>query len=66
MNTKDIVPEMTDERIINYWKTGFTVQQISKEYVRSNKQRGIRVKLLDAQKYVEPIIFKYQTELMKG
>ncbi len=62
---KTAVPEMTDIVIIDMWKRGFTVQQVSKEYVRNKKSRGTRITQLEAQKYVEPIIFKYQTSLLK-
>lgn len=66
MQENKLIPEMTEERIIDDWKKGFTVEQISKTCVKSKKQRGIRITQLDAQKYVEPIIFKYQTNLLKA
>lgn len=49
---------------------GLTVKQISKEYMRLRnktlKRDEKKITALEAQAYVEPIIFKYQTELMKG
>ena len=68
MNIKveDRIPEMTNERIIEFWKTGLTVSQITKKYVRYSKQKGKRINLLDAQRYIEPIIFNYQTNLLKS
>lgn len=60
------IPEMTDERIINEWKKGLTVQQISKIYVKSKKQRGVKITQIEAQRYVEPLIFDYQTSLLKS
>ena len=57
---------MDDRQIIDLWKRGLTVQQVSKQYVKTKKNEGTKITILEAQKYVEPIIFKYQTSLMKG
>ena len=57
--------EMIDERILSEWKAGLTVTQISKLYMENKKKKGIKITQLDAQKYVEPLIFKYQTDLMR-
>lgn len=57
---------MKRSEIIKLWKQGFTIKQIVKEYIRSNKRNGIKITSTEAQKAIEPIIFKYQTELMKG
>ena len=60
------IPEMTDERIIEKWRVGLTVKQISKLYMQNKKQKGIKITQLEAQTYVEPIIFNYQTSLTKA
>lgn len=65
MQKDKLIPEMTDERIIKEWKTGLTVTQISKLYMENKKKKGIKITQLDAQRYVEPLIFKYQTSLLK-
>jgi hypothetical protein len=57
---------MDDRQIIDLWKRGLTVQQVSKQYIKTKKNEGTKITILEAQKYVEPIIFKYQTSLMKG
>ena len=57
---------MDDKQIIDLWKRGLTVQQVSKQYMKTKKNEGTKITILKAQKYVEPIIFKYQTSLMKG
>ncbi len=57
---------MDDRQIIDLWKRGLTVQQVSKQYMKTKKNEGTKITILEAQKYVEPIIFKYQTSLMKG
>lgn len=59
------IPEMTEERIIKEWRNGCTVQQISKLYMKNKRQRGIRITQLEAQRHVEPVIFRYQTNLLK-
>ena len=56
---------ITDEMIVKLRRVGWTVQQISKEYRKTQKRKGIKITILEAQKYVEPIIFEYQTNLMK-
>lgn len=45
---------------------GLTVQQISKKYVKNQKRKKINLKINEAQSYVEPIIFNYQTNLLKS
>lgn len=57
---------MDDRQIIDLWKRGLTVQQVSKQHMKTKKNEGTKITILEAQKYVEPIIFKYQTSLMKG
>jgi len=66
MEKDKLIPEMTDERIIKEWKKGLTVMQISKLYMENKKKKGIRITQLDAQRHVEPLIFKYQTNLLKA
>lgn len=56
---------MDEKQIIDLWKRGLTVQQVSKQYIKAKKNEGTKITILEAQKYVEPIIFKYQTSLMK-
>ena len=50
---------MDDRQIIDLWKRGLTVQQVSKQYMKTKKNEGTKITILEAQKYVEPIIFKY-------
>lgn len=57
---------MNKSEIIKLWKQGFTIKQIVKEYINSNKRKGIKVTSTEAQSIIEPIIFKFQTNLMKG
>ena len=61
---------MEDKTIIDLWREGFTVQQVSKEYMNSfnkkTKNKEKKLTLFQAQKHVEPIIFKYQTSLTKS
>ena len=57
---------MDDRQIIDLWKRGLTVRQVSKQYIKTKKNEGTKITILEAQKYVEPIIFKYQTSLMRG
>ncbi len=66
MKNETRIPEMTEERIINCWKMGYTIQQLVKDYVKNKKQNGIKIKQIDAQRHIEPIIFKYQTNLFKS
>lgn len=66
IKTTNKVPEMTEERILQDWKNGLTVQQISKLYMKNKKQKGIKITQIEAQRYVEPIIFDYQTNLLKS
>lgn len=56
---------MNDRQIIDLWRKGLTVQQVSRQYIKAKKNEGTKVTILEAQKYVEPIIFKYQTSLMR-
>ena len=60
---------MSDEMIINSWKIGLTVQQVAKEYMTKHnknlKNGEKKINKLQAQEYVEPIIFNYQTNLLK-
>lgn len=65
MQKNKLIPEMIDDRILSEWKAGLTVTQISKLYMENKKKKGIKITQLDAQKYVEPLIFKYQTNLMR-
>ena len=58
--------ETDDRQIIDLWKRGLTVQQVSKQYIKTKKNEGTKITILEAQKYLETIIFKYQTSLMKG
>lgn len=58
--------EVTDNRIIEFWKIGLTVQQITKKYLKSQKKKGIKITQIEAQKHVEPIMFDYQTNLLKN
>lgn len=61
---------MEDKLIIDLWRKGLTVQQVAKEYMNSfnkklkNKEK--KMNKIQAQRHVEPIIFKYQTEIMKA
>lgn len=57
---------MNEKQIIDLWKKGLTVQQVSRQYIKAKKNEGTKISILEAQKYVEPIIFKYQTRLMRG
>lgn len=56
---------MDDKEIIALWKKGFTIKQLVKEYVSSNNRKGNKISSIEAQRYIEPIIFKFQTNLMK-
>lgn len=58
--------EMTKDRIIELWEMGLTVQQIAKKYVKNQKNKKINITIAEAQNYVEPIIYNYQTNLMKA
>lgn len=66
MRKDKLIPEMTEDIIINEWRVGFTIEQISKQYVKNRKQKGIKVTLQQAREYIWPIIFKYQTNLLKS
>ena len=61
---------MEERQVIDLWKKGLTVQQVSKEYMNKynkNLKKGIKkINRIEAQKYVEPIIYKYQTNLIRG
>ena len=61
--------KMSNEMIINLWKNGLTVLQITKEYMtKHNKNLKTGEKKINrkqAQEHVEPIIFDYQVNLLK-
>lgn len=57
---------MSDIEIIELWKKGFKVKQIVIQYIRIEKKKGNKVTTWEAQSFIEPIIFKFQTNLMKG
>lgn len=61
---------MDNKSIIDLWRKGYTVQQVSREYMNSFnkklKSEEKKLTLLQAQKHVEPVIFKYQTGLTKS
>ena len=61
---------MEDKEIIDLWRSGLTVQQVAKEYMKKNnkklKKGEKRLTKIEAQRRIEPIIFKYQTSIMKG
>ncbi len=65
-NTIDDKKEMTTDRIIELWRMGLTVQQISKKYAKNQKAKKINIRIDEAQQYIEPIIFDYQTNLLKS
>lgn len=56
---------ITEKEIIVMWTNGFNIKQISKHYAKSEKKRGNKITQLQAQQIIEPMIFKYQTNLMK-
>lgn len=56
---------MDKDVIINKWRIGFTVKQISKYYMVQSNKKQKKITLREAQAYVEPIIFNYQTGLLK-
>lgn len=66
LETIDDKKEMTNERIIELWRMGLTIQQISKKYVKNQKRKKINLTIAKAQEYIEPIIFKYQINLLRG
>lgn len=62
---------MSDETIIKNWRIGLTVKSIAKKYKeevdKQRKRQGeSKITIDEAFAYVERIIYKYQTELMKG
>lgn len=61
---------MEEKLIIDLWRKGLTVQQVSREYMNSYNKKiksgQKRVTKIQAQMYVEPIIFKYQTNMLKA
>ncbi len=65
-NTIDDKKEMTTDRIIELWRMGLTIQQISKKYAKNQKAKKINIRIDEAQQYIEPIIFDYQTNLLKS
>lgn len=60
-----ILNNINREEIVELWKSGFSIQQITKHFVKSEKKKGNKITKAQGQQYVEPIIFSYQTELMK-
>lgn len=66
LETIDDKKEMTNERIIELWRMGLTIQQISKKYVKNQKRKKINLTIAKAQEHIEPIIFKYQINLLRG
>ena len=61
---------MEEKLIIELWRKGLTVQQVSREYMNSYNKKiksgQKRITKIQAQMYVEPIIFKYQTNMLKA
>lgn len=62
---------MTDELIIKNWRMGLTVKSITKKYKKEEDRKRKRtgenkITNEDAWSYVERVIYKYQTSLMKG
>lgn len=61
---------MEERQVIDLWKKGLTVQQVSQEYMNKynkNLKKGIKkIDRIETQKYVEPIIYEYQTNLIRG
>lgn len=62
---------MESEIILKNWKMGKTVSQISKEYMKKHnqdcKRKGqARITEQQAMAYVEPIIYDYEINLMRG
>lgn len=62
---------MSDETIIKNWRIGLTAKSIAKKYKEATdkerkKQGASKITNDEAFSYVERIIYKYQTELMKG
>lgn len=58
---------MTTEEIIKKWKSGLTVQQVSKDYMvdynrHVKKINETRITKDEAMRYVEPIIFEFETK----
>lgn len=55
--------------IIKRWRVGYTVKQITKQYINANQKKHEKEKKMtfkQAQAYVEQIIFDYQTGLLRG
>lgn len=64
---------MSDEDyILNLWNMGLSRLQVIKEYMKRNNKIAKENKYVDkitmqqAMKYVEPILFRYETNRMKG
>ena len=61
---------MEDKLVIDLWRRGLTVQQVAKEYMikynKNLKSGEKKITKIQAQMYVEPIIFKYHTNVMKA
>ncbi|MBQ4123588.1 hypothetical protein IJD44_07725 [bacterium] len=62
---------MEKEDIIREWKKGLKKETVAKEYMKSeNKRRKAlgekQITAHDALAHVEPIIFEYQKQVMRG
>ena len=61
---------MTDNTIIDMWRKGVTKTSIAKEYRKTYnkniKKDGKKITEKESLAYVEPIIFRYQTNLLKS
>lgn len=62
---------MSDEDVIRGWRTGRTVEGLTKSYMEvENKKRkrtgDKKITKIEALTHVESIIFKFQTNLMRG
>lgn len=57
---------MSDKKILELWKQGYDLSYICHEYKKIIKRMYNKsITLWAAQQYIEPIIFKYQVDLMK-
>lgn len=63
---------MPDEELIKMWNKGLTRLGAAKEYMKDfnkkakDKKDVKKIKIQDALKYVEPILFKYRMKQLKG
>lgn len=58
---------MTEEQIIKLWRSGLTVLQVANRYLKdynklAKKRKESCIKREDAQKYIEPIIYEFETK----